>query len=207
MKINTNSWNIFRYTVYTPGYDILGKIFSTSRKKAIDQLNIQPGDGVLLVGAGTGLDLEFIPAGAQVMATDITPSMIEKVNKRSKKLTIDLEARVMDGQNLDFPDNSFDKILLHLILAVIPDPVACLHEAERVLKPGGKISVFDKFVPANRKVSIFRRILNPVTNLLFSDITRNFEAIASSTKLKIISDKSADFHGNFRILLLEKPSV
>lgn len=207
MKINTNSWNKFRYTVYAPGYDILGTIFSSSRKKAIEQLNILPGDKVLLVGAGTGLDLEFVPAGALVTATDITPSMIEKVKKRSIEFNLGVEALVMDGQQLSFSDNSFDKILLHLILAVIPDPVACLREAERVLKPGGKISVFDKFVPANRKVSFIRRILNPFTNLLFSDITRNFEAMAASTRLKIISDKGADFRGNFRILLVEKPSV
>ncbi len=204
MKINTNRWNKIRYTLYAPGYDILGKIFFSSRKKSIYNLNIQPGEKVLIIGVGTGLDLEFTPKNCLVVATDITPSMIERTIKRNKVIGLSLEALVMDGQNLAFSNESFDKVILHLILAVIPDPVACLKEVERVIKPGGKISVFDKFVPKNQRVSLIRKILNPITSALFSDITRNFESMASQTSLKIEKDIAADFKGKFRILLLSK---
>jgi len=153
---------------------------------------------------GTGLDLEFTPKNCLVVATDITPSMIERTIKRNKVIGLSLEALVMDGQNLAFSNESFDKVILHLILAVIPDPVACLKEVERVIKPGGKISVFDKFVPKNQRVSLIRKILNPITSALFSDITRNFESMASQTSLKIEKDIAADFKGKFRILLLSK---
>lgn len=205
MKINTNTWNKLRYTLYTPVYDSVGRIFSSSRRKAIAGLGIRKGEKVLLVGAGTGLDLEFIPSGAFVTATDITPSMVERIKKRNKKLGLQIEAMVMDGQKLDFPDNYYDKVILHLIIAVIPDPMACLREAERVLKPGGKISVFDKFVPQNRRVSFTRKILNPFVNFLFSDITRSFETIIAATGLRKVADSAADFNGNFRIILVEKP--
>ena len=207
MKINTNYWNKLRYTLYTPVYDSVGKIFSSSRSKAISQLDIKVGERVLLVGAGTGLDLEFVPKGALVTATDLTPSMVEKIKKRNQKLNLNLEAMTMDGQNLAFADNYFDKIILHLIIAVIPDPVACLREAERVLKPGGKISVFDKFVPTHRKISFRRKLLSPLANLLFSDITRSFETIISKTGLRKLSDTVANFKGNFRIILIEKPVI
>ncbi len=207
MRVNTNHWNKLRYTFYTPVYDWVGKIFGSSRKKAIADLNLKDGEKILLVGAGTGLDLEYIPKECVVTATDITPSMVQRIKHRNNSLKLQLDARIMDGQKLEFPDNYFDKAILHLILAVIPDPVTCLCEAERVLKPGGKISVFDKFVPANHKLSLIRRLLNPVTNLLFSDITRSFEPIVAQTGLRIISDLPADFRGNFRILLLEKPLI
>jgi ubiquinone/menaquinone biosynthesis C-methylase UbiE len=131
--------------------------------------------------------------------------MVGRIQDRNNLLKLQLDARVMDGHKLDFPDEIFDKIILHLILAVIPDPVACLREVERVLKPGGKISVFDKFVPANHKLSFTRKLINPIANLLFSDITRRIEEIVAQTGLKIISDQPADFQGNFRILLIQKP--
>ena len=110
----------------------------------------------------------------------------------------------MDGQDLSFEDNSFDYVILHLILAVIPDPVQCLQEVERVLKPNGEIAVFDKFEKKGVPISMLRKLLNVVVNTLFTDITRNIETICSQTQLKIISDESANFKGNFRILKLKK---
>ena len=199
---NSNGWNIFRYTIYAPGYDLAARIFSQSRSKSIRELNIKTGDEVLIIGAGTGLDLEFIHEDCHITATDITPAMVAKTKKRNLVLKRNLLAVVMDGQHLNLPDNSTDKIILHLILAVIPNPIACIKECERVLKPGGQITIFDKFVPKNRPLSFRRKLLNPLTSLLFSNITRRFESIVAGTNLIIESDIPADFNGNFRIIKL-----
>ena len=203
-SINTNRWNRFRYTLYAPGYDIAGRIFSKSRNKSIKELGINPDDEVLIVGAGTGLDLEFIADNCHITATDITPAMIAQTIKKNVVLKLNLTAVVMDGQHLNFADNSVDKIILHLILSVIPDPVLCLKECERVLKPGGRITIFDKFVPKGRALSFVRKFFNPVTNLLFSNINCRFESIVSETSLMTESDVPADFNGNFRIIRLIK---
>lgn len=200
----TNWWNRVRYTVYSPGYDLAGRIFADSRSKSIRELQITSGDEVLIVGAGTGLDLEFIPMGCHITATDITPAMISQTLKKNIRYGCNLTALVMDGQQLNLPDNAVDKIILHLILAVIPDPVACIKECERVLKPGGTIAVFDKFVPKGVRLSLWRSLLNPLTSFLFSDITRRFEQIISQTRLLIESDQPADLNGNFRIIRLHK---
>jgi phosphatidylethanolamine/phosphatidyl-N-methylethanolamine N-methyltransferase len=204
MKINTNRWNKIRYTLYTPGYDMIAGYFKGSRKKSIESLDIKAGEKVLIVGAGTGLDLEFLPNNCEIFATDITPSMIKQIKKRNNSLKLDVQAMIMDGQALKFSDNTFDKIILHLILAVIPDPVACIKESERVLKSGGNIVVFDKFLPKNRKVSAIRSALNLFSNALFTDITRDFESIVKHTQLTILSDEDADFNGNFRLIKLKK---
>lgn len=207
MKINTNTWNKIRYTLYTPGYDLIAGYFKASRTKSIDSLDLKPSDKVLIIGAGTGLDLEIIQTDCDIIATDITPSMIARIKKRNIKLKRNVDAIVMDGQALRYDDNSFDKIILHLILAVIPNPVACIKEAERVLKPGGYIVVFDKFVRKDTKVSFIRRFLNLLTNLIFSDITRDFESIVNKTGLEVITDIDADFKGNFRLIKMTKPKV
>ncbi len=199
---NTNRWNRFRYTLYAPGYDLAARIFSKSRCKSIMELGISPGDEVLIVGAGTGLDLEFITADCHITATDITPAMISRTLKKNTLYRRNLTALVMDGQQLNLPDKSVDKIILHLILAVIPDPVACLKECERVLKPGGRVTVFDKFVPSGRGLSFRRKLVNPLFSLLFSDITRRFETIVAETNLITESDLDADYNGNFRIIRL-----
>lgn len=199
--MNNNTWNKIRYTIYTPVYDSIAGIFKASRRKSIDALNIKEGDKVLIVGAGTGLDLAFLPSGCQIIATDITPSMVKRIENRKMK---NVEALVMDGHKLAFENESFDKIILHLILAVIPDPIACIKECERVLKTGGQIAVFDKFVSADQELSLIRKALNIISNFLFSDITRKIEEIISHTQLKIISNTAADFNGNFRIILINK---
>ena len=204
MKINTNTWNRIRYTFYTPGYDLVARLLHNSRKKSIESLEIKAGDKVLIIGAGTGLDLEFLPNHCKIIATDLTPSMVNRIIKRNKKLNLQVQAMVMDGQALQFEDSSFDKIILHLILAVIPNPIACIKEAERVLKPGGEIAVFDKFLHRNTKVSFIRRCANVFANFLFSDITRDFESIVKQTKLAVVTDSDADFNGNFRLIKLKK---
>ncbi len=204
MNINTNTWNKIRYTIYTPGYDLIASYFNNSRKKSIDALGIKPRDKILIIGAGTGLDLKFLPIDCEITAIDITPSMIEKIKHRNKILQLNLKALVKDGQATEFKDQTFDIVILHLILAVIPDPVSCIQEAERVLKQGGKVAVFDKFVHKNQKVSQLRKSLNLITNLLFSDITRNFESIVNHSGFTVLSDMDADFHGNFRLIQLRK---
>lgn len=204
MRVNTNKWNKIRYTIIAPGYDIAAGILDGSRKKSIKNLEIIEGSKVLIVGCGTGLDLEYLPKGCHITATDITPKMVELTKARNKKIGHNLNALVMDGQNLELNSNEFDFVLLHLIISVIPDPYACIKEVERVVKPDGKVSVFDKFVADGTKPSFARKTANIITNTLFSDITRSFEDIASHTKLVKTSDIKANFGGKFRIIQMRK---
>jgi phosphatidylethanolamine/phosphatidyl-N-methylethanolamine N-methyltransferase len=205
MSINTNSWNRLRYTLYLPIYDLIAdRIFRKYRKHSVELLNVNPDDAILILGAGTGLDLPYLQGYTNLTAIDITPGMISKLNNRAEELQIPIDARVMNGQQLEFADNSFDAVILHLILAVIPDPVACIKEVERVLKPGGTVMVFDKFLPDGQKPSILRRFFNQIANTLFSDINRSIGAIVRHTSLSIELNESAALNGTFRIVRLRK---
>ena len=114
------------------------------------------------------------------------------------------EIEIMDGQTLKYPDNHFDYVILHLILAVIPDPYLCIREVERVSKSSVSITIFDKFVSPGKKASLIRKILNIPAALLFSDITRDIDKIISVTNFRKGEDISVAFGGNFRIIRLEK---
>lgn len=190
--------------MYAPAYDRAASVLESSRKLSIDGLNVQKGQNILIVGAGTGMDLNYLPKGCKIIATDITTAMVKRIKTRNEKLGHNLEAMVMDGQKLEFADKTFDIVILHLILAVIPDPYKTIIEAERVLKPGGQIAVFDKFIAQDQQPSIIRKILNLFTYFFFSNINRKFEDLLAVTQLTRIKDQKANLGGLFRIILLKK---
>jgi len=207
MPLNTNTWNRLRYTLYTPAYDLVGRLFTDGRRASIANLNLQSGQRVLLVGAGTGLDLELLPEGVDVTATDITPAMVGRIRRRAERLGRPVNAQVMDGHALEYDDHSFDAVILHLVLAVIPDPYACLSEAGRVLKSGGGIAIYDKFLPEGEAVSSRRSIMNAAAGFLFSEINRQLEPIVTSVPdLTITRDDIDPRFSAYRIVLLRKAS-
>jgi phosphatidylethanolamine/phosphatidyl-N-methylethanolamine N-methyltransferase len=208
MSLNTNTWNRLRYTLYLPIYDLIAdRIFRKYRKRSVELLNAKPDDAILVLGAGTGLDLPYLQNYTNLTAVDITPGMITKLQQRAEKLMMPVDARVMNGQQLAFADNSFDAVIAHLILAVIPDPVACIKEVERVLKPGGTVTVFDKFLPDGQKPTIVRRFFNQIAATLFSDINRSIGTIVSHTSLTIELNEPAALNGTFRLVRLRKTEL
>ncbi len=66
----------------------------------------------LLVGCGTGADFEFLPQEVEVTAVDLTPAMLRRAAARVGDRHIRLLE--MDAMDLRFPDNTFDKTVLHL---------------------------------------------------------------------------------------------
>jgi ubiquinone/menaquinone biosynthesis C-methylase UbiE len=200
-------WNRLRYTVWAPAYDtIVGAAgFTTDRRLSIDRLQLASGDRVLIVGAGTGLDLDFLPSNVDVTAIDVTPAMLKHLEHRAARDGRSVTTRVMDARQLAFPDSSFDAVVMDLILAVMPEPERGLREAVRVLKPGGRIAVFDKFLQDQERPSLTRRLLNALAKPLFSDLNRRRGPLMAGTPLVIEYDEPVAFGGTYRVVTLMKP--
>lgn len=200
-----NRWNRLRYSLWAPAYDLVGRRFDRQRRASLGLLDLKPGERVLLVGAGTGADLPYLPDGCAVVATDLTFAMLAKARTR---LRPGIRLAIMDGQQLALPPESFDAVVLHLIVAVIPDPARCLQEVDRVLRPGGRAVVFDKFVKGG-KPPLLLRAVNVVSGALFTEVTRNFERILakSGARLTVEQDLPALFRGVFRRIMLRKARV
>lgn len=171
---------------------------------SIARLQLAPGDRVLIAGGGTGLDLPHMPAGVDITAIDVTPAMLKRLEHRAAVAGRNVKTRIMDARTLAFADGSFDAIVMHLILAVMPQPERGLREAVRVLKPGGRIAVFDKFLRDEQQPSLKRRAFNVLAKPLFSDLNRRLGPLIAGLPLAIEHDQPVAFGGAYRIVTLIK---
>jgi phosphatidylethanolamine/phosphatidyl-N-methylethanolamine N-methyltransferase len=200
----TNRGNQIIYKVWAPFYDMLaGRIYQSGRRQVLAKLNLQPGENLLLVGVGTGVDLPYIPADVQATGVDLSPDMLRKAEAKRPLSPAEITLLEADATQMPLDDNTFDAAVLNLILAVVPDPVACWQETLRVLKPGGRLVIFDKFVPEDGQVSGFRRLLNQVTMLIGTDINRKFSDIVGETAVTIFSDEPSMFGGQYRVIVVQ----
>lgn len=181
-------WQQLRYSLYAPLYDRAVRRFEAARQNSIQGANLQAGQKVLLVGAGTGLDLEYLPANSFITATDINPTMLRYLQRRANTLPLAVTTGVMDGCRLALPSSIYDVIILHLVLAVMPEPELGIQEAVRVLKPGGKLIIFDKFLPPTDRPSLLRRVANQVIATLATDINRRVEPLLALVPVEVTSD-------------------
>jgi len=201
----SNWWNRRRYRLYAPVYDLAARPLYRGRKRAIDRLDLESGDRVLIPGCGTGSDLTHLPDDVEVTAVDLTPVMVRRTARRADSLAVDVDSQIGDAQNLPFASDTFDAVLLHLVLSVVPDPVAVVAETARVLAPDGQVSIYDKFVPHGEDPSLLRRALNPVTRVLFSDITRQLDPLLGDTPLETGTRES--FLGGLYTVTVAEPAA
>ena len=192
------------YTLLAPIYDYIVKpAFVELRKKNLRQLNPVKNEKILLTGIGTGLDIPWLPHGPRYTGIDLTPAMLERARQQIGSRD-DIELKIADAMQMPFADNHFDTIIMHLILAVVPDSQRTLQEAQRVLRPGGRILILDKFIRpgklalTRRLLSIFLRHIATRTDVVFEPL------LAQCPQLKLIRDEPALAKGWFRYIELQK---
>ena len=109
---------------------------------AIERLPVQPGSRVLDVGAGAGgAALLLARRGIAATAIDSSAGMIDRLRERAGAEGLAVEAEVMDGQALAFPDSSFDAALSVFGVILFPDAAKGMAEIHRVLKSGGRVAI------------------------------------------------------------------
>lgn len=191
------------YRFIAPFYDVfLARATASSRQRSLSRLPRHGTARVLLSGAGTGLDFPFLNASHDYTALDLTAAMLARSHGRARNLQ--MEWVQGDSMGLPFADKSFDYVVLHLIVAVVPHPERCLAEAARVLKPGGRIFIFDKFLHRGERAWL-RRSLSFVVAKIATRLDVVFEEVLENTPdLSVISDEPALAGGWFRLIELLK---
>lgn len=97
---------------------------------------------VLEIGVGMGADyLEWLRGGAHATGIDASSTSIARARQRCQMAGFDPDLRVADAERLPFPNNCFDVVYSYGVMHHSPNTQACVQEALRVLKPGGKVKI------------------------------------------------------------------
>ena len=198
-------WNQLVYTLWAPVYDALLRFHPVSRirGRAFKLLNIKAAPSVLLVGAGTGADLPFLNPSSLIVAADISVPMLRRSIARAQQLRVPTVSICCDAARLPYADNTFDAVVLTLIVSVVPAPQACLAEAIRVLRPDGRILVLDKFLPTGQHPSLTRTFLNLLIRPFGTEINRRWEDISLVSATTLL-DEAAGPGGSMRTIVVQK---
>jgi len=191
------------YRLLAPVYDLAVRgALAGARARSVARLRHRARGEVLVAGIGTGLDLPLLPPAHRYVGIDLTRPMLARAVARRGPLEVCFVEG--DVQALPFADAGFDMAVLHLILAVVPRPEQCLAEVARILRPGGRVLIFDKFLRPGERAWL-RRALNPVacriatrTDVVFEDV------LVKVPGLSVVTDEPALVGGWFRLIELEK---
>lgn len=134
------------YDLISGFYPVIDLFLYARKKKIAGKINAFPAGELLEIGVGHG---SMLPLYRQhnITGIDISRQMLAHAKKR--KVHTPTVLQTMDGEQLLFPDNCFDYILLNHVLSVTDQPDRMITEAGRVLKKGGLLLIHNHFTPTH----------------------------------------------------------
>jgi SAM-dependent methyltransferase len=136
-KIYDATWGRMFSALYDRGFQASEE---AGLRKMRAELLVGARGRVLEVGAGTGLNLELYPREGieSLTLTEPDPHMVSQLRKRVADVGCAADLIEAPAESLPFADDSFDTIVVTLVLCTVPDQAAALREISRVLDPGGE---------------------------------------------------------------------
>ena len=176
-------------------YDFtFGPVLHPGRVDAIERMGIRPGDRVLEVGVGTGINAALYPRDCSVTGVDLSSPMLEKARERvARKGVRNVRLLQMDAANLKFGDDSFDIVYAPYVISVVPDPVAVTREMCRVCRPGGRIVILNHFRSRNALMAWIERMISPFTVHIGFKSDLDLPAFLAQAELKPVSIDKVNF--------------
>ena len=199
------------YRLFSGSYDIVfGPVFHPGRKDAVRIANDRPGQRILEVGVGTGLSLPHFRPDSRVTGIDVSAEMLAKARRRAERRRLaHVEGlHVMDAENLEFSDSSFDAVLALYVASVVPDPARFAAEMRRVCIPGGTIVVVNHFTSENLLLRLVEKRLGRLARHIGFHADFPFDAFRQDSQLSIREVRPSNLFGYWKLLrcVNEKPA-
>lgn len=153
------------FSSIAPRYDVTNEVLSFGvhrlwRRSAVRLSGAAPGQAVLDCATGTGdLALAFKRAvgdGGRVLGTDFCQEMLIPAPAKAARAGLKIDFEVADALALPYPDKTFDVASIAFGIRNVDDPVKCLKEMARVVKPGGRVVVLEFGQPRGLFGALFR---------------------------------------------------
>ena len=195
------------YARWAPVYDaIFGVITNSAINKTMRALNALSPGRILEIGVGTGLALPRYRPEHRITGIDLSPDMLARARARVEagKLANVEQLSEMDATKLAFADRSFDAAVAMFLITVVPDPIAVLAEAVRVVKPGGRIVLANHFSAESGPRAAFEKWLSRFSASLGWNPEFPVARVLGRPGMKEIERKSLQPLGIYTLLVFER---
>lgn len=173
------------FSSIAPRYDVTNEVLSFGvhrlwRRSAIRLSGAKAGQAVLDCATGTGdLALAFkrtVGADGRVVGTDFCADMLAVAPAKAEAAKLEVKFEVADAMALPYPSQQFDVSSISFGIRNVDDPVKCLREMARVVKPGGKVVVLEFGQPTGLFGALYRFYSRVVMPFIGGLITGNKSA-------------------------------
>ena len=184
-------------------YDIVfKKIFNEGRSVGVELLQLESDERLLEVGVGTGLSLPLYPNSSEIVGIDISSKMLEKAREKIRKLDMDnIQLSVMNAEEMDFPDNTFDCVTACYVVSAAPDPQKVVSEICRVCKPDGRIVFINHFKSQNFLLAKFEELINGACKKIGWETTLDLEPLLKSNNLTSVAQERVNVFNYWKAVL------
>ena len=189
------------FSAIAPKYDLTNQVLSFGvhrwwRNRAIAYSGVKSGNRVLDCATGTGdLALAFkraVGSEGAVVGTDFCAEMLAVAPQKAAAAKLDVRFELADATALQYPDASFDCASISFGIRNVDDPVKCLREMARVVKPGGAVVVLEFGQPTGLFGALFRiysRTVMPAIGGLLTGNRAAYEYLPRTAKAFPAGDK------------------
>lgn len=188
-------------------YDfVFGPTLHTGRLQAIERMRIEPGDRILEVGIGTGINAPLYPRECFVTGIDFSAEMLEKARERVARLGLrNVRLLQMDAADLRFADETFDIVYAPYLISVVSDPIQVAREMYRVCRRGGRLVFLNHFRSSHPVLSQLERWISPLTVHIGFKADLDLEAFLAQAGLRPVSIEKVNFPKIWSLVICGKP--
>ena len=183
-------------------YPVVDVFLYEPKKHLLTHVNAEPLGSLLEIGVGRGDNLPHY-THSPVAGIDVSEGMLAYARK---KAPVECELHIMDAAHLDFPDSSFDYVVISHVLTVVADPAAVMNEVFRVLKPFGKVFILNHESTGPIRGQINKR-LAVLTKILHFSALFDMDALVDPLRFSILRKTRHGLIPSITLMVLQKTSA